>query len=83
MTRITYLDGVSSEAEPIRLCRRKATECQRTALTTTDPNIRQRYLHLAKLWREMADDAKGQSNGSSASEGRGVLIFLNRYQMSK
>jgi hypothetical protein len=28
---------LSVETEPIQLCRRKATERQRTALTTTDP----------------------------------------------
>jgi hypothetical protein len=33
---------------------KKARDCQRTALTSADPTIRHRYLHLAKLWREMA-----------------------------
>ena len=46
MTRITYLHGSPSETEPIRLCRRKAMEYQRTALTTTDPTVRRKYLHL-------------------------------------
>ena len=34
---------------PLRLCRRKAMECQRTAMTTTNPVIRSRFFHLAKL----------------------------------
>ena len=45
MTRITYLHGSPSETEPIRLCRRKAREYQRSALTTTDPTVRRKYLH--------------------------------------
>jgi hypothetical protein len=58
MTSITYLDGSANEKnEAVRLCRKKATECQRTALTTSDPMVRLRFLHLAKLWREMADEA--------------------------
>ena len=82
MTRITYLDGLSSETEPIRLCRRKAAECQRTALTTIDPNIRLKFTHLAKLWREMADEA-ARTNVASTSEERGVVVFLNQFQKSK
>ena len=57
-------------------------ECQRTALTATSPNVRLRYFHLAKLWREMADDAVRRTNGYSPSEGR-VVLFLNRFQKSK
>jgi hypothetical protein len=82
MTRITYLNRSSSATAPLRLCRRKAMECQRTAMTTTNPVIRSRFFHLAKLWREMADEAASAS-GSSASEARGVLIFLNQFQKSK
>jgi hypothetical protein len=80
MTLITYLDGSSTVTEPIRLCRRKARECQRAALTTTDPNTRLRFLHLAKLWTEMADEEERKTNGSSPSEERGVVIFLNQFQ---
>jgi hypothetical protein len=82
MTRITYLNRSSSATAPLRLCRRKAMECQRTAMTTTNPVIRSRFFHLAKLWREMADEA-ARASGSSASEARGVLIFLNQFQKSK
>ena len=83
MTPITYLNGSSNETEAVRLCRRKAMDCQRTALTATNPNVRLRYFHLAKLWREMADDAVRRTNGYSPSEGRGVVLFLNRFQKSK
>ena len=79
MTPITYLAGSSGET---RLCRRKATECQRIALTTTDPNIRLRFSHLAKLWREMADEA-ARPKVSTTSEERGVVLFLNQFQKAK
>ena len=45
------------------------TRNARTALTTTDHNIRHRYLHLAKLWHEMAREAERKTNGSSSSDG--------------
>ena len=34
-----YLHRSSGETESVRLCRRKAMECQRTAMTTTNPVI--------------------------------------------
>ena len=80
MTRITYLHGSPSEMEPIRLCRRKAREYQRTALTTTDPTLRRKYLHLAELWREMADEAKRRMNASSPNEDKGVVLFLSDFK---
>ena len=83
MTPITYLNGSYTETERVRLCRRKATDCQRTALTTIDPNLRLRYSQLANLWRELADEAERRTNGSSLSEGQGVVIFLNQFQKSK
>src|SRR6478609_1525843 len=80
MTRITYLHGSPSETEPIRLCRRKAMEYQRTALTTTDPTVRRKCLHLAELWREMADEAKRRLNASSPYEGKGAVLFLSDFK---
>ena len=80
MTRITYLHGSPSETEPIRLCRRKAMEYQRTALTTTDATVRRKYLHLAELWREMADEAKRRLNASSPHKGKGVVLFLSDFK---
>jgi hypothetical protein len=80
---MTYLNGSSTETASVRLCRRKALECKRTALTTTDPNIRPRFLHLAKLWREMAEEPERRTNKSFASEKQGMVLFLNRFQKSK
>jgi hypothetical protein len=79
MTPIIHFNGPSSETEPVPLCRRRAMECQRTALTTTNPKVRLRYLHLAKLWKEMADDAERRT----PSEAHGVVIFLGEFQKSK
>ena len=72
----------SSKTEPVRLCRRKAVECQRTALTATNPNVRLRYFQLARLWREMAEEAARRTNGSSPSKGQGVVIFPKQFQKS-
>jgi hypothetical protein len=80
MTPMTYLNGSSKEAASDRFCRRKAKECQRTALTTTDPDVRLRFLHLAKLWSEMAEEAERRMNKSCASEKQGVVLFFNRFQ---
>jgi hypothetical protein len=78
MSSITYLNGSSSETEAVRLCRKKARDCQRVALTTTDHNIRLRYLHLAKLWHEMAREAERKANCSSGD--KAVVIFPTRFQ---
>ena len=83
MTPIIHFNEPSSETEPVPLCRRRAMECQSTALTTTNPKVRLRYLHLAKLWKEMADDAERRTNGSTPSEAHGVVIFLGEFQKSK
>ena len=77
MTSITYLDLSANEKnEAVRLCRKKATECQRTAVTTSDPMVRLRFFHLAKLWREMADEADQRTNKPPTSEDKGVVIAL-------
>jgi len=55
MTSTRYLHGSSGETDAKRFCREKARDCQRAALTTIDPHFRLMFLHLAKLWREMAD----------------------------
>src|ERR1700733_10960858 len=82
MTRITYLNRSSSATAPLRLCRRKAMECQRTAMTTTNPVIRSRFFHLAKLWREMADEAEQRTIVSSNSKEPGVVLSLSRFRKS-
>jgi hypothetical protein len=77
MTSITYLDGSANEKnEAVRLCRKKATECQRTALTTSDPMVRLRFFHLAKLWREMADEADQRTIKPPTSEDKGIIIVF-------
>jgi hypothetical protein len=58
MGSITYLSGSTNKTEPSWLCRKKATDYQRAALTATDLRIRLRYLHLARLWHEMAREAE-------------------------
>ena len=68
MSSISYLDGSSGETEASRLCRKKARDCLRTALTAANPATRLRFLHLAKMWREMADGAEQQAKEASASE---------------
>jgi hypothetical protein len=80
MASITYLNGSSSETEAVRLCRKKARDCQRITLTTTDHIIRLRYLHLSKLWHEMAREAERQANCSSSSDDKAVVIFPKRFQ---
>jgi hypothetical protein len=69
--------------ESVRLCRRKAFEYQRTALASTDLRVRLRYLQLAKLWREMADEAERQTNAPSSCEERGIVVFLDEFQKSR
>src|ERR1700740_1014865 len=80
MPSITYLNGSSSETEAVRLCRKKARECQRVALTTTDHNIRLRYWHLAKLWHEMAREAERKANFSSSADDKAVVIFPMQFR---
>jgi len=58
-----------NETNASRLCRRKAADCQRQAMTTDDPTARKRYFHIAKLWREMADQAeREQAQALSVSD---------------
>jgi hypothetical protein len=80
MPSITYLNGSARQTDAAWLCRKKARECQRTALTTADPEVRLRYLHLAKLWHEMAREAERKANCSSSSEDKAVVIFPMRFQ---
>jgi hypothetical protein len=75
MTLISYFARPPSETITARLCRKKATDCQRIALTIDDPKARRVYLQLTKLWREKADmlEACKRSN-----EGGVVIDFAKR-----
>jgi hypothetical protein len=79
MTPISYLHGLSGEADASRFCREKARDCQRAALTTTDPSFRFTFLQLAKLWREMAD---ARSNKREALEDESVVILFPKWSHS-
>ena len=71
--RRKLLDAIAAlrnDASPQVPSTTKARGCQRAALTTTDHNIRLRYLHLAKLWHEMAREAERKANCSSSSTTR-------------
>jgi hypothetical protein len=80
MTPIIYLSGSSSETDAVRLCRKKAMDCQRIALSTSDPKVRLRYIHLAKLWREMAGEAERSTNAAPSAEEKRVVIFPMQFQ---
>ena len=70
MTRITYLNRSSSATAPLRLCRRKAMECQRTAMTTTNPVIRSRILSSGEAL---------EGNGRRSCESEWVLRFRSAW----
>jgi hypothetical protein len=55
-----------------RLCRKKASDCQRIALTTEEPRARRIYLQIARLWREMANM---RETGEPSNEGGVVIDF--------
>jgi hypothetical protein len=80
MLSITYLNGSPRQTDAAWLCRTKAQEYQRAALTTTDPKVRFRYLHLAMIWHEMAREAERKANCSSSSDDKAVVIFPMRFQ---
>jgi len=73
MTSTSYPHGSFDQTDASRFCREKARDCQRAALTTTDPNFRLTFLHLAKLWREMAAE---RSNKRDGLEGESVVILF-------
>jgi hypothetical protein len=73
MSSISYLHGSSGETDASRFCREKARDCQRAALTTTDPKFRLTFLHLAKLWREIAD---ARSKKLERLEDKSVVILF-------
>jgi hypothetical protein len=75
MPSISYFARSPRETNTCRLCRKKASDCQRIALTTEDPRARRMYLQLAKLWREKADVHEACE---PSSEGGVVIDFRRR-----
>jgi hypothetical protein len=45
-------------ASQSEMCRKKALECDRRATLATEPHIRETFVDLARLWRDMADQAE-------------------------
>jgi hypothetical protein len=74
MTSIRYFARSPRETTTGRLCRKKASDCRRVALTTEDPKVRRVYLQLAKLWREKAEVLEV----GEPSSGGGVVIGFPR-----
>jgi hypothetical protein len=72
MTSIRYFARSPRETTTGRLCRKKASDCRRIALTTEDPRARRMYLQLAKLWDEKAD---AQEVGKPSSDAGVVIDF--------
>jgi hypothetical protein len=44
-------------SDRVNACLAKAAECERRALIVTDETHRKTYLELARLWRDMAEQA--------------------------
>jgi hypothetical protein len=68
---------LSDETNGNRLCKKKARDCQRDALTAKDPKVRLAFFHLAKMWREMADEAEQEAGGLLKEDGI-VINFPTR-----
>jgi hypothetical protein len=76
MAPIGYPSSFSVETNASRLCQKMARDCQRVALTAKDPKVRLAFFHLAKMWREMADEAEQEAGGLSKVDGI-VINFRN------
>jgi hypothetical protein len=69
MALISYPTSSSVETNASRLCQKKARDCQRVALTAKDPKVRLVFSQLAKMWREMADEAEQEAGGLLKEDG--------------
>jgi hypothetical protein len=72
MTSIRHPKSSSDETNARRWCQKKARDCQRIAWTAKEPKVRLVFLHLAKMWRETADQAEPET--VEPSEGIGVVV---------
>ncbi len=79
MTSISYPKSSSNETNSNRWCQKKARDCQRAALTAKDPKVRFVFLHLAKMWREMANEAEPETVELS----KGVVVVINFPRQAK
>jgi hypothetical protein len=52
----------------------KSRDCQRAALTAKDPKVRLVIFNLAKMWREMVDEAEPEIETVEPSKGIGIVI---------
>jgi hypothetical protein len=77
MTSISYPNSSSDETNPSRWCQKKARDCQRAALTAKGPKARLVFFNLAKMWREMADEAE-PGNARAVKGGVVVINFPNQ-----
>jgi hypothetical protein len=57
--------------EAIHFCLKKALDCQHAAMASTHTKTRQMYLHMSRLWRDMANAAEKEK---AATRSRGVVI---------
>ena len=74
MTSIRYPTSSSDETNDRRWCQKKARDCQRVALTAKDPKVRLVFFNLAKMWREMADEAEPEIETVEPSKGIDAVI---------
>ena len=76
MTSIRYPNSSSDETNANRWYLKKARDCRRAALTAKDPKVRLVFFNLAKIWREMADEAEPETETVEPSKGIGVVIYF-------
>jgi hypothetical protein len=76
MTSIRYPNSSPDETNASRWYLKKARDCRRAALTAKDPKVRLVFFNLAKMWREMADEAEPETETVEPSKGIGVVIYL-------
>ena len=76
MTSIKYPNSSPDETNANRWYLKKARDCRRAALTAKDPKVRLVFFNLAKMWREMADEAEPETETVEPSKGIGVVIYF-------
>jgi hypothetical protein len=77
MTSINHITRLSGETGH-SFCLKKARDCLRIALTTEDPRARLVFHRLAKMWREMADEADAEIVEPLLGEEAVIIHFPER-----